>query len=44
MIIEEPIVPLDVNKKAIIRRLNHIISHHGEANEKNEFDFEQKIT
>ena len=32
-------VPLDISADAIIRRLNHIISFYGEANEDNEFNF-----
>lgn len=32
-------IPMDINRKAIIRRLDWIIRHYGEANEKNEMDF-----
>lgn len=32
-------VPLDINRNAIIRRLNHIIYRYGEANEDNEMEF-----
>ena len=36
-------VPLDLNKAAIIRRLNDVIRHYGEANEENEFDFSRDV-
>lgn len=32
-------IPLDINKQAILRRLDWIISRYGEANERNESDF-----
>ena len=32
-------IPLDINKNAILRRLDLLIVHYGEANEKNEIDF-----
>ena len=32
-------IPLDINKNAILRRLDMLITHYGEANEKNEIDF-----
>ena len=32
-------VPLDINKEAVLRRLDWIIMRYGEANEKNETDF-----
>ena len=32
-------IPLDLNKEAILRRLDHIIDHYQEANERNESDF-----
>ncbi len=32
-------VPIDLNKEAILRRLDRIIYHYGEADEKNEFEF-----
>ena len=32
-------VPLDLNKEAILRRLDRIITHYGEANEENETEF-----
>lgn len=32
-------IPMDINRKAIIRRLNYVISRYEEANEENEFDF-----
>ena len=36
-------VPLDLNKDAILRRLDSIIFHYGEANEANEFNFAQDV-
>lgn len=36
-------VPLDINKKAILQRLDRIIGHYGEANESNEFEFESDV-
>ncbi len=32
-------VPLDINKEAILRRLDSVIAHYGETNESNELDF-----
>ena len=32
-------IPMDLNKNAILRRLDYIIHHYKEANEKNEMDF-----
>ena len=32
-------IPLDINKNAILRRLDTMIIHYGEASEKNELDF-----
>ena len=32
-------MPLDINRRAILRRLDRIITRYGEANEKNEIDF-----
>lgn len=32
-------IPLDLNKEAILRRLDHIIDHYHETNERNESDF-----
>ena len=32
-------IPLDINKGAILRRLELLIAHYEEANEKNEIDF-----
>ena len=32
-------VPLDINRRAILRRLDRLIMRYGEANEKNETDF-----
>lgn len=36
-------IPLDLNREAILRRLNMIIEHYGEANERNEFDFQTDV-
>ena len=36
-------VPIDLNKKAILRRLNKIICKYGEANEDNESDFRTDV-
>ena len=36
-------VPLDINKNAILRRLDMLIAHYEEANEKNEMDFSQDV-
>ncbi len=35
--------PLDLNKKAILRRLDSVICHYEEANEGNEADFSQDV-
>lgn len=32
-------LPMDLNKRAILRRLSHLIVQYGEANEENELDF-----
>lgn len=32
-------VPFELNKEAILRRLDRVIAHYGEANENNEMDF-----
>ena len=32
-------IPLDINKNTVLRRLDMLIIHYGEANEKNEIDF-----
>lgn len=36
-------IPLDLNRKAILRRLSAIITRYGEANERNESDFSQDV-
>jgi hypothetical protein len=36
-------IPLDINKKAILRRLDRIIARYGEANEKNEAAFSADV-
>ena len=36
-------LPLDINKGAIIRRLNDLIYRYGEANEDNEFNFSSDV-
>ncbi len=37
-------VPLDINRKAILRRLRFLISHYGEANEENEMNFSRDVS
>ena len=36
-------VPLDLNRDAIVRRLNRVISYYGEANEENESEFSTDV-
>jgi hypothetical protein len=36
-------IPLDINKQAILRRLDRIIARYGEANEKNESNFSSDV-
>ena len=36
-------IPLDLNKEAILRRLDGVIDRYGEANEDNEFDFRSDV-
>ena len=36
-------IPLDINKRAILRRLKTTIEHYGEVSEKNESDFQMKV-
>lgn len=36
-------IPLDINKKAILRRLKMTIARYGEVNEKNESDFQMEV-
>ncbi len=36
-------VPIDLNKEAILRRLNRIINQYEEANEENEFEFREDV-
>jgi hypothetical protein len=36
-------IPLDINKKAVLRRLQMTIARYGEANEKNESDFRMDV-
>lgn len=36
-------IPLDLNSKAILRRLHTMIAKYGEANERNESDFSQDV-
>jgi hypothetical protein len=36
-------VPLDINRQAILRRLERIITQYGEANEENEFSFSAEV-
>lgn len=37
-------VPLDLNKSAILKRLNSLITHYDEANEENEMNFSQDVS
>ena len=37
-------VPIDLNRKAILRRLDRLIFHYGEANEANEFEFQSDVS
>ena len=36
-------IPLDINKNAILRRLNMTIARYGEANEENEINFQMDV-
>lgn len=36
-------IPLDINRKAVLRRLQMTIARYGEANEKNESDFQMDV-
>ena len=36
-------IPMDINREAVLRRINAIISKYGEANEENEFVFQSEI-
>ena len=36
-------IPMDLNRDAILRRLDAVIAHYGEANEKNEMDFNADV-
>lgn len=36
-------VPLDLNREAILRRLDHVIAKYGEASEQNEFAFAGEV-
>ena len=36
-------IPLDLNSRAILRRLNEIVMHYGESNEENECDFGAEV-
>ncbi|MCD7868889.1 MAG: hypothetical protein LUG62_12140, partial [Clostridiales bacterium] len=36
-------IPMDLNRKSILRRLDGVIAHYGEANEGNEFDFKTDV-
>ena len=36
-------IPMDINREAIMRRLNCIVSKYGEATEDNEFNFSQEV-
>lgn len=37
-------IPLDLNRKAILRRLDRVIAHYEEANEANEMEFDSDVT
>ena len=37
-------VPIDLNRKAILRRLERLIVYYGEANEENEFEFQSDVS
>ena len=37
-------VPIDLNRKAILRRLDRLIFHYGEANEANEFELQSDVS
>ena len=37
-------VPMDLNKDAILRRLNRVINHYGEANEENKSEFQIDVS
>lgn len=32
-------IPMDLNREAILRRLDRVIAHYGETTEENEMDF-----
>lgn len=34
---------MDLNRKLILRRLDGVLAHYGEANENNEFDFQTDV-
>jgi len=36
-------IPMDLNKEAILRRLDRVIAYYEEANERNEFDFSMDV-
>ena len=36
-------IPMDLNRDAILRRLDGIINHYGEANEENEYAFSTEV-
>ncbi len=37
-------LPMDLNRKAILRRLHRLINHYGEANENNEWEFSEDVS
>ena len=36
-------IPLDINRKAVLRRLQMLIARYGEANEENEYNFQMDV-
>lgn len=36
-------IPMDLNREAILRRLDRVIAHYGEANEENEMEFRADV-
>ena len=36
-------IPMDLNREAILRRLDSVIAHYGEANEENEMEFRMDV-
>lgn len=36
-------IPMDLNKETILRRLDYVINHYGEATERNEMNFSSDV-